>query len=806
MENQNHQIFIDDSGSTCNVSFYWDNVKQIVTKYPSAEFYLWSDSCISTTYKNVMEYINKKSGRGGGTYPDCFINQIQNSMNKLTIITDGQIDHLSVLKCDSQLQNRFKQIKSPNKTYCFVLGDSHGIDASVIAPFIRYGKYKIKLSSTKFEDIPVQTSGDSSIKVDLEKYKTVQEFFQDSDKLYTTICAQNIGRGNQTLRNDFINMKTKFLKEFVKNQSSIVKFDMLDISEVLKSDLPIEKHINSLKEISDFYFSDTEFPIKLEQEINRFLVICDSVGQYSSQLLNTGRGQRAKTVDMDSLGLECLASEMETTSIADFECPITFLEDIPVLWFKKLDSAFLSKAEKFQVERITDCPICLLWYPNLVDQLVTCLEQPVGLKTAVRLETSPFSRQEMGTIIPLSVCLDEKIQQQYIKIGNSGLFSWLSNGKVLGNPTLWLVVIWYIIKTDKRLEFLNSNIEFLTIFEKHLSNRLASQTTYLGLSSLIGSPLIKTPISIAIAYVLYSGFCYIDEPKKDRSRQFLGKPMKALVLCAKQILQFKLDYVKLTERLQVLHCVSWLLKQFQDGGIHGEKAQQIKRKIRAAVNQRYLVLPYLEEIILLDGQHKDQNDGNGFQEPYQLEFPLYKTEPVIIWNLLDRIDPSFTFGSIQIPFDYNKDIPKPLNFYNLQENDSRINDEKVICPATLRPFSVVNNVSWDVVSEKIFGPLSGQISLCRYYIRFIEEKKEFPEMKKEEFISFCYKLVQNRENSPKQTLPRTITRAVNTIFKQYAIAYQYCYPSIDNVCDVLKKSQNISDRRKIEEDFLKNKK
>jgi hypothetical protein len=83
---------------------------------------------------------------------------------------------------------------------------------------------------------------------------------------------------------------------------------------------------------------------------------------------------------------------------------------------------------------------------------------------------------------------------------------------------------------------------------------------------------------------------------------------------------------------------------------------------------------------------------------------------------------------------------------------------------TLRPFYRIGTSTWKDEAVKVNGEMSGQISVFALYIRYCEEKKEYPN--EEQFVRFCYSKLTNSIHS-KSTVPAQIREMYRFAVEKY---------------------------------------
>ena len=224
---------IDDSGSTENVSFYYNELKDIIEKYYIIDrgdiFYLWSDRSKKITYEELEQKIKTKDGNGG-TYPyliaDIIDEEKNNNCRHLLIITDGNVDQCDILKADEKI----KKI-SYNFDYVtiYILGED--ADLSVGAPFCRNTPNKTfskKRPGKPFKKEITLSKKDISTIKHIEEYDNYDKFKDNYDKIYKAVQAKCIGTSDTILKEKLEKMFDKIKKsenidlEFIEKSQKVL--------------------------------------------------------------------------------------------------------------------------------------------------------------------------------------------------------------------------------------------------------------------------------------------------------------------------------------------------------------------------------------------------------------------------------------------------------------------------------------------------------------------------------------------------------------------------------------------------------
>jgi len=205
LENMKTLFCIDDSGSTDESEFYFNELKDIFNSYYNENrgdiIYFWNEEKKKTSYEGLQKKIENKNGCGG-TDPYLIAGIIeeekQNKCKHLIIITDGRVGSEDISRAD-------KYIKEINYSFdyvtVFVLGDN--ADLSVGAPFCRNTPNKTfakKRREENFTELITLSKEDIETLDHLEEYTNFEEFINNYDKILKAVQAKCIGTSDKNLK------------------------------------------------------------------------------------------------------------------------------------------------------------------------------------------------------------------------------------------------------------------------------------------------------------------------------------------------------------------------------------------------------------------------------------------------------------------------------------------------------------------------------------------------------------------------------------------------------------------------------
>jgi hypothetical protein len=725
-------VAVDYSGSTGGCANYWDAVSNIVSnvipKGANTNYLLWDSSYVMVDFNKLIDNCKKRTGNGG-TSPDEVLKYMTKTMPGeeivLHLFTDGQVGQGNVAACDALIKKHEISFK---KVYVHFYNTGGAINLSVSAPFTRKCAFEIYIDGKSTAE------GNSREEVDLRQWEDLTYFLENYEKLRGNITMQNLGIMNNDLRNQLLELKKKLLAAYVKRG-----FDSTSEKPLMNA-LNSGDYARALNEVNSLvvaYQSKMDGPKLIEKAIGDMITACTSPGNFSFDLIKGSRAERADMVtDMPAEQVEEVLASEKT-----FECPIMLDTDVPALLIAKPQLPILAGLEKDVVDDIINCPLNLWKYNDLVVKVAELLDHPVGCQSLKGglFETSPLTRRELVGAVTLGAADD------HCKATNWTLAQVFSGGKLLGNPDLWTVLVYYIAK--KRVNYLSENEELMNSFGNHLKYRLMKHKTNLGLSGLPDFPLIKVPVGAALWYCVASGDIYAEKNHaQDRLRAFGG--IGEIFVHMLDVLGLPYDKEYTHDRLKLLRVFGWMMSQ----KLNKAKLVDLIR----SYYQNHIYLVGKERFIFLDGPEPAERNPKA---PTLPEFTQGIPFEVLV-TLSNLIDPLKKSGDViiekyvaptRIHFKKNYGYPTNWNKEQIFEKEQKVK----ICPLTFRPYFIdpVKNKHWELCVEETWEcPLDKMISLKNYYIRFVIENLKFPT--REELIEYLYDKQRNKESNAMDTLPQ----------------------------------------------------
>lgn len=681
--------------------------------------------------------------------------------------------------CDRLLENKDIKIKQLN---VFFIGPEDNMNLSVSAPFMRAGRIpeagmdcEIKINN---EEIKRQTLKPALSQI--EKYWGKPEFFlEQASSFLNELTLQNLGRDNQDMifRNKLVGLQKNLLQVVAKNkQSGELKSKLDDLMQTL----PNKDEKSAMSGVKNLFENSTDETEKqIEAYFQKIFTLLDQKNDYSFDQLSSNRVTRA--LEINKVEIE----EVEEISSLEvkFECPITFEEDLPVLYIKNTYQTYEDRDELVEYyppvlrdiskpyqDYLISNPLAMLDDAELIAKIKKRFDQVIGLNTTVELCKNNQPLTSLVTRESISSFISTSNEPSHRRATHYALADLFFGEKLCGVPELWLAVVYFIAKNSEHLNTEHNFSHFIENFKNNLMRELKNNNTYITLSGLsTHGPLLKVPVALAVWYCVVS-------PKLDN----LPNRLRAIGTT---------HHLKLLDELNYPYDEKWTLHQlaiYKAYAVMLKQAKQDPKKLNNWVRSLYQnSLTSDNTLIMLDGspQH-DPNSVRIFPENIGKPIELCLTEDQYsrgsddllntlsvgeILALAKLADPSKKAEAVDIPNNFLElAIPSYKENYNSSENTTKHKTE--ICPLTLRPYSIdpSSKKKWLVAAEEKFGPLAGQISAYNYFIRYVSEENKFPSQ--EQFIRWLAEKQTQREVDPKDTLPKSILTIVDNLFNSFTTA------------------------------------
>jgi hypothetical protein len=745
-------IFHDMSGSTANVTGYFDLAIKITRGLIGEGINVYAvgwntDTIVFPTVDTYLSFCYDKVG-SDGTLTSSIGKFLKNPSLKipigsdvdLIIFTDGAVDIADIQKCDNEMKECKYVIKNM-KAYIYNYND---VNCSVLAPFMR-GDWTCSVfrhynnSETKIYSM---SQTDRSRLFETIKTATTQvEVDEVFDKLSGMIASITMGKtqGDPELRNDILKLADRIKQNIKSSFSSNSEFEAFE-NELSTNGVCSVDTMLKLSQKYQTSINGTDF----QSKINSLLKICDGT---LSNLFNIS-DIRAQSLDRSSAAVKQASPEelekimtetMPNVSIAN--CPIT-LDTSPniVVFIRTGDPVFTTADKKVQDMIITNGFMTHI----LSDKIKERMDGYISLEAYLQLPDN--------TISPLSnaksvACMVLGADPESVKATDYAIAQLTrGNDTVVGNRDLWFHTIYKMVE--------NGDMPWLTdvlpMFRNQMIYRLKNSFTTISMSGLVNHTQARTTLANALYYTICQP-AFNKDVKTSSFPIFAGSNVYIQNLI--NLVGYKLPTDNLIYYYTVIRTLSRLVSECKSMHI-----EQFRVKYDCSVYRSVPIIdltPEFEEFVKNTGQYferilVDSTD----QDATEISNLDYNLSLLVTSENLKTFDIDINFDDIMTY--YNPIFP---NYPTWKLYTQPLGTHKLsICPATMRPWTYVNNKHWkDQFIETFTGnvkafsdteerrPMGEVFSGVKYYGNFVEKFKFFPT--RDDFLLFCFNAVRKCENS-----------------------------------------------------------
>lgn len=739
---------IDTSSSTTNVSDYWRIVSLLVKDYyqEGDKIIEWNSTARYITKDKLNEFIMKKRGYGGGTYPIQIIYALEETTRnpfELILVTDGEIYTNDIDSCDKELLKSGIKFASSK-----IIVISRHPDISVAAPFIRNCPSEIITPIS--EDIeqavlnylqPVSNEDIQTLN-NLKQIASIADFEANYESILRALTARLIGTvGDQDLRNEICKMQGRIIRSKATEKS----FDSSEIVEALEAG-----NLDEALRFGERFFETQSVDSTFDSKIQNLLRICDGGLRqaFSASSIQAARAGRADAVtEADTLDLDEVESFAETT----FVCPISYEDETdPTILVAKPDLPLLTGIGKKETDMLIDCPLNALTIIDTFSELfASFIDHPVSLKmlresadVGHEITVSPLTRREIIGAIPLGAC------KEHVSAANWTLSQLVSGGKKLGNFDLWFAVLWFLIKNGK-IPYLEDVLPFV---EEQLVWRMKNSISSVSLTGLGSYPQARVPLAVAC------WFCISSKAIKTKTPQFFDTLRLHSLHASVLVDLINLVKYPLPSGIEVfINRTSVLLQMIK----MGNKDFNTFRMYVNALTQKCIRLTREDVGSIYKGSCEDiliPVDGAADAEQIEMVMnmiPLFNALPLNeILGLASLVKRNTAAKDIFLPLSWNPPAPPApiFEWEHYKGKREKLMDVK-ICPATMRPYFMVQGHAWEdhflsIVDAK---NINRRFSENKIFALFVGKYEMYPTAS--QFVYFAWKNLSKSESSHKTCLP-----------------------------------------------------
>jgi hypothetical protein len=782
-------VAYDYSGSTEAVDFYHITVQRILTQYEPYDVVIWNNNLKESSPRELAR-INRTRDGDGGTRPilvaeHCFNKQIR---GHLILITDGEILPRHVEALDEYLSTHPLQLTHID-CYLIQTAENDKLDATVIAPFLRGFPHIVYVFALNAQDPVILANGGSSNEEFLEELgsiSTVADFQAKFDRLFSEIVSKMLGKSQDlAMRDAILAMQRRLMNEMKRLPPG---FDRDALKAAFETGNEPEM-IRLSRELHDGYLARWAEPTWPPQLFHLLRMCTGNLGQvYSLSALGSrfqaDRVRRADVVQNFEVSDVSIANEG-----APFLCPISYEEERDtVLLVVSTKEGLLAGEEGDVVNTIITNPLSAVRYPAFCKKLVSHLDHPVSLQSIKDAQQAGFPLvQSPLTRAPIigGLCLSPA--EEHAKVTNSVIAKLVADGKRVGNPDCWFVLIWWLIEEG----WVPHLVDILPQVRQHLIFRLKSHLGTFTLTNVPYLPVTLVPMGIAfwttLCAVAYGAGedkastylkCHIGHvPILQKTVELIGYPIPD---SARSFINRYLTFTHIRRLIidRNFEAISWAIR-----AVHQFREIDLTK---VSPDHKF---PYVPSVIPIDGEEPSPEQvSEALAHLPQWFAGLSVQERRAAVRMLELFD----IGSINFG-----DLARTTELINWQYQLRNYDLPAVpICPATCRPFHIVlpEHVEWYEMSKRVFGDIEHQIHVHRYFIECVTKLHAFPT--KEEFLVFMFHAIVPRH---KPTLPRLILEFADVVMNGYAEIMKTITPA--DFIKIAVRSERLAQRREMEHNW-----
>ena len=793
---------IDYSGSTAGVTFYHDNVKQILdSKYRKGDdIIIWDHESKFIPYNDYMK-INKEKRGNGGTYPSIIFNLFKGKKSihysEFILISDGQVGQYEVEECDKEFEKNKNKL---NYDYAevYLIGDKSYTNLSVGCPFTRFCSSKTILKSPDKEEVISEISSeDLKIVEKIEKISTEVEFNMNFESLKKAFIVRFIGTsGDVEIRKALLLMQKRIIKNNAEQKNEELKEEKIDT--LLKGG-KFEEAKNELNHC--FETIDNDFCKK----INLLVRMSDGAIKQIFDINEIQSFQAitaSKTTEVDTMELEDIPSSIENSK---FECPISMENEVDPAILITIPEEFIKNGkiipllvgfDKIQTENIISCPYNALYNKDFMEKFNKCIDHAISLKQIREAEksghpfiTSPMTRKKIIGILPLGE------SPEHVKAADWTLMKLISGGKNLGDKNIWFSIIWLLVKR-KIFPYLNDVEDFL---RAQVLYRFRNNKTSISLSGLGNLPQKKVFYGTAAWSCLMSIYLI---PSIPRNCNLL---LVHLFHCKELIEIVKLFEYKLPDSFKSIVyrilCLASMMTFFK-------KNTKFLNFYKMGISQATIFINIPEDspmksgglvgelFLPVDGEINEEVRKKCLEKFPKICKYCVKNNIISMDELafvMKYIDTQKNLSDIKIEELVNiKEIPKYKKYENWENYDEKGNFDKVeICPKTMRPYYYIQKETWMNCFSKTYDISKPYLSLNSDYGRFVSQYMKYPTL--DEFILYSYRKYSLKKYN---TLPINISLVCKSAIDDFISVIKDVKP--EQFAKLFNESAPIEVRKKLE--------
>ena len=754
-----HTLFAyDGSGSTGGKPAYHAAAQNLLAELPvkSTQILFW-DSGHRIIPPAELRDINRRQQGYGGTDSSQIAQFIVRTgfHGHLVLLTDGEVSPGTVATCDSLIPPgwTFESVR------VLIVETGGTANLSVSCPFTRNSPHIVHLQrygALTPGPVTTVTAADLDTLSRLETVNTIAEWRAVAPSLELAVLARTMGTaGDPTLRDRLLALKARIQRAeaIVKGASDTVTALHMAL-EV--GNIPGALHMADTL-TREYYGSedDTDGVIghNWSSQINRLVSMCEGALRGTFDLSNVNgaiqsdRARRAPTTREApaAAATEADKDASESPVATTFTCPIT-MEDAAadvVLLIADADQPLLAGLDKDTVTDLTNCPLNIFRYPEVLTLLQTRLDHPLSLRAVKEAEaagapitTSPMTRAAVCGALCLGPHAD------HTAATNWTIAQLTAGGRRMGNPDLWFAIIWLLVQRGT-VPFLTPILPQLTA---HLQWRFQQSRSSLSLLGTPEFPTTRVPLCVALWYAVASS-ALSPSPARETARAHLPY-LEALLELQRQTGYALPDGLPahLTRLRVAMSALAWC-----------------KRSQRSLGTLLASLVQARAEGVFVDGPASAEQIGVTRAALPALFRELTDAELIGIGRL---VSPGKSGADVVLPFNWTPPAPPTARVIWAYGLEPVPRTPIPVCPATCRPYYRIRpdlTQIWEEAASALFHIQPGKLlPIHAEFGHYVVKHGTFPSK-----ADLLRHLSARATAQGKPTLPATVAEMVEDILRDF---------------------------------------
>jgi hypothetical protein len=751
----------DGSGSTGGKPAYHAAAQHLLAELPvkSTQILFW-DSGHRLIPPAELREINRRQQGYGGTDSSQIAQFIVRTgfHGHLVLLTDGEVSAGTVATCDSLIPPgwTFESVR------VLIVETGGTANLSVSCPFTRNSPHTVHLQrygALTPGPVTTVTAADLDTLRHLETVNTIAEWHAIAPSLELTVLARTMGTaGDPTLRDRLLALKARIQRaEAIAKGASDTVTALHMALEV--GNIPGALHMADTL-TREYYGEDEADAHSWSSQINRLVSMCEGALRGTFDLSNVNgaiqsdRARRAPAAREApaSAATEADKDASESPVATTFTCPIT-MEDATadvVLLIADADQPLLAGLDKDTVTDLTNCPLNIFRYPEVLANLQTRLDHPLSLRALKEAEAAgaPITASPMTrAAVCGALCLGP--HADHTAATNWTIAQLTAGGRRMGSPDLWFAIIWLLVQRGT-VPFLTPILPQLTA---HLQWRFQQSRSSLSLLGTPEFPTTRVPLGVALWYAVASS-ALSPPPARETARAHL--PYLEALLDLQRQTGYALPEglsAHLTRLRVAMSMLGWCKRSQRSLGTL--LASLVQASVRLGDDER--------EGVFVDGPASAEQIASTRAALPALFRELTDAELIGIGRL---VSPGKSGAEVVLPFDWTPPAPPTARVIWAYGLEPVPRTPIPVCPATCRPYYRIRpdrTQIWEEAATSLFRVAPNRLlPVHTEFGHYVVKHGVFPSK-----TDLLRHLSARATAQGKPTLPATVAEMVEDILRDF---------------------------------------